>query len=99
MNKELEMLQEKINKYLIEITSFAWSIENYYYAERCIILRRRLNKLIDNRKREDIDTKHIKKMNNYIDFIYNIEKDPYEKYDVLYEYFNICIELLLELLY
>lgn len=99
MNKELDILQEKINNKLIEITSFAWSIENYSYAEWCIILRRRINKLIDNRKRKNIDIKHIKKMSNYIDFICDIEKDTYKKYDMLYEYFNICLESLLELLY
>lgn len=38
-------------------------------------------------------------MSNYIDFICDIEKDTYKKYDMLYEYFNICLESLLELLY
>ena len=54
MNKELKILKEKINKNLIEITSYAWSAEEYTFAEYCILLKRNLNriiKLVDNRKK------------------------------------------------
>lgn len=79
MNKELEIFKEKINKNLIEITSYAWSAEEYTFAEYCILLKRKLNriiKLVDNRKKENIDEKHY----------------------ILYQYFHMCLESLVELL-
>lgn len=101
MNKELEIFKEKINKNLIEITSYAWSAEEYTFAEYCILLKRKLNriiKLVDNRKKENIDEKYIKKMSNYIDLICDLEKDNDEKHYILYQYFHMCLESLVELL-